>query len=285
MQICFWRRLIAAASAGLLLVMGGCELSPDVIEACLNNANQAQSISYEMDMLMDMTVLGQQISTRMQGEGSSTADPQRLEMHYTQKTGDITVEGQSYTELSGDQYVQYIGLNGQWMKQTLPASAVTQAPQEAMAIYLEAITRYQKEGEETIAGSRTSKYSAIISGDMLERVLQASGTMDQLQEVGLDTTQTSELCTGLGDLPVTPWADEAAMRAAKIEMNLTEIMQSLFKKIAQTQSMDLSATGLSITGLSLSMTITGYDTVDSIDIPEQVRQKATDYSSLLSALS
>ena len=59
------------------------------------------------------------------------------------------------------------------------------------------------------------------------------------------------------------------MQAVKIEMNLTEMMKTLIEKIEQTQSADLSAAGLSITALSMSMTVTGYNNVDSIDIPDE----------------
>lgn len=271
-------------TAGLLLAISGCELTADVMEACLANTNAAKSISFETDATMSMSVMGQPIVVKMQGEGNSTAEPMRLSMSHKQQSGAITVEGQSYAELLDGEYVQYTGFNGQWIKQTLPAGTVFQNPQEAMQIYLEGISSYQKEGAETVAGVQTSKYSAVIGSDALERVLQASGAVDQLTQLGMDTQQAAGLYTGLGDLPVTLWVDEAAMRAVKIEMNLTNILSSVMQKMIEEQEEAMSAE-MSVNEFIMSMTITGYDTVESVEIPDEVRQQAMDYNDLLASMS
>ena len=267
----YWikKGLAAMIAAGLLLAMGACELSPDVIETCLNHTNQADSMTFEMDIVIGMTVLGQEVSTYTSGEGRSTSDPARVAMRYTQQVGGISVEAESYAEQSGDAYVQYTKIGDQWMKQSFAVASINQDPKQAMMTYLGGITRYQKEGEDPVAGKTASKYTAVISGDAIGKVLNASGAMSQLEQTGLDASQVADLYTDLGDLNVTLWVDETAMQAVKIEMNLTEMMKTLIEKIEQTQSADLSAAGLSITALSMSMTVTGYNNVDSIDIPDE----------------
>lgn len=273
-------------TTGLLFAVSGCQRTAvvDVMEACLTNNNAAKSISFETEITTSMTVMGQQVAVKVHGEGHSTADPMRLFMHHKQQTGAITVEGQSYAELLDGEYVQYTGYNGQWIKQTLPAEMISQNPQEAMQIYLAGVSNYQREGTQTVAGLQTSKYSAVIGSDALERVLQASGAVNQLTQMGMDTEQASGFCTGLGDLPVTFWVDEAAMRAVKIEMNLTDIMSSLIQKVIEAQG-DAASAEMSIGEAIMSMTITGYDTVESVEIPDEVRQQAMDYNDLLASMS
>lgn len=273
-------------AAGLLLAASGCKRTAvvDVMEACLANANAAKSVSFETEMTMSMTLMGQPVVMKAQGEGNSTAEPMRLFMQHKQQTGAITVEGQSYAELLDGEYVQYTGYNGQWIKQTLPAEMMSQNPQEAIQIYLGAVSSYQKEGMETIAGRKTSKYSAVIGSDALERVLQASGAVDQLTQMGMDAEQAAGLYTGLGDLPVSLWVDEAAMQTVKIEMNLTDIMSSVVQKVLEAQG-EAETAQMSISDVMMSMTITGYDTVESVEIPDEVRQQAMDYSDLLASMS
>lgn len=281
---CF--RLLSVMMAFLLACsMGACELSADVVEECLKNTNQAQSMTYEFDVAMGMAVMGQEMTTQMHGSGRATSNPERVEMDLTQQVSGMTMNIKSFAELTEDEYVQYMQYNDQWIKQTLPTATVSQDPMQAMSIYLEGISSYQKEGEETVAGRNASKYSAVISGDALESVMQTSGALDQMEQIGMTVDQAAELYAGLGDLPVRLWVDEEAMQAVKIELDLTEMMQGLMRNIAGMQGVDLTAMGLSFHNMVLSMTITGYNNVDSIEIPQEAKQQAVSMEDAIPALS
>ena len=102
--------------------------------------------------------------------------------------------------------------------------------------------------------------------------------------MGMDAEQAAGLYTGLGDLPVSLWVDEAAMQTVKIEMNLTDIMSSVVQKVLEAQG-EAETAQMSISDVMMSMTITGYDTVESVEIPDEVRQQAMDYSDLLASMS
>ena len=252
------------AMVAVAVSFSGCGISSGVMEACLTNTAQASSMTYEVETVMGMSVMGQPVSVKLSGEGSYTCDPVRVAMVLSQDTSGMEME--TYTELIGDQYIQYLKIGEQWVKQALPSASMTQDPKLAMEIYLEGISRYQKEGEEMVAGKTASKYSAVIEGEALEKVIQASGALDQLEQSGLDASQAGELYSDLSDLYITLWVDETAMQPVKIEMNLTEMMQSIMDKLGQ---MDDSAVDMDITAFSLALTITDYNNVDEIIIPEE----------------
>lgn len=254
------------AIVAMAVSFSGCELSSDVIEACLTNTAQASSMTYEVETVMGMSVMGQSVSVKLSGEGSYTSDPVRVAMTLSQDTSGMEMEMETYTEMIGDQYVQYLKIGEQWVKQTLPSASVTQDPKQAMEIYLEGISRCQKEGEEVVAGKTASKYSAVIEGEALEKVIQASGALDQLEQSGLDASKVGELYSDLSDLYVTLWVDETAMQPVKIEMNLTEMMKSIMDKLGQ---MDDLTVDMDITAFSLALTITDYNNVDEIIIPKE----------------
>ena len=118
-----------------------------------------------------------------------------------------------------------------------------------------------------VAGKTATKYSAVIEGEALEKVIQASGALDQLEQSGLDASKAGELYSDLSDLYLTLWVDETAMQPVKIEMNLTEMMKSIMDKLGQMD--DSAVVDMEITAFSLALTITDYNNVDEIIIPEE----------------
>ena len=79
--------------------------------------------------------------------------------------------------------------------------------------------------------------------------------------------EAAEDTEALSDVPISIWIDKEAMLPVKYEMDMTEMMQSLMAQVSAAVSMEYPT----VSGMKISMTIGGIDTVEAITIPDEAR--------------
>ena len=105
----------------------------------------------------------------------------------------------------------------------------------------------------------------VITEEYFRDILEESGVGEQLGLDGADAETLKQLFEGIGEMPIAIWVDGERLLPVKYDFDMTDMMSSMM------ENMGAAEEGLSIEKVTVSMTFTGYDNVDKIDIPQEAR--------------
>lgn len=243
----------------------------DVMKAAMENMEALNSLTAEttMDMVMSMDDEIMSMTSEMTQKVINEPLAMEMIMDMVMQIGGESQKMQSrvYAEAEGDNLITYTEVDGQWYKMTQPGlEAMKDYDSTAsMATYLEAIQNFKKVDTEDVAGVKADKYEGVITEEYFQKILDESGVGEQLGLDGADAETLKQLFEGIGEMPIAIWVDGERLLPVKYDFDMTEMMSSMM------ENMGAAEAGLSIDKVTVSMTFTGYDNVDKIDIPQEAR--------------
>lgn len=243
----------------------------DVMKAAMENMEALNSLTAEttMDMVMSMDDEIMSMTSEMTQKVINEPLAMEMIMDMVMQIGGESQKMQSrvYAEAEGDNLITYTEVDGQWYKMTQPGlEAMKDYDSTAsMATYLEAIQNFKKVDTEDMAGVKADKYEGVITEEYFQKILDESGVGEQLGLDGADAETLKQLFEGIGEMPIAIWVDGERLLPVKYDFDMTEMMSSMM------ENMGAAEAGLSIDKVTVSMTFTGYDNVDKIDIPQEAR--------------
>lgn len=268
-------RNLTAAALALLLVLGlsacgGSDAGEAIVKAQEAMAD-VQSMTYQTVMEMDLSADGDSVSMSVTADVSAIVDPLALEMAMSLDMGDIgTLDYTSYMVSGDDALTMYscldMGDGPTWIREDVTdMTALSQYDAKAsLDLYLKSAQSFREAGSETVGDYETVRYDGVIKGDDLDEVLETSGVLEQLSNLGIE--ESADLLTDIGNLPISIWIDQATSFPVKYEMDMSALMQTMLGKMAET---DESVSGVTVDKLIVSMVVTGVDCVDEIVVPEE----------------
>lgn len=276
--------MLLLASFLVLSMLGlaacGKKSTKDIVTAATEKANNAKSMTYDMDMEMAMSIMGQEMTMKMYGSGEMINEPVQLSMIMNM---DISAAGNSqanlmkiYATKEDDDFVVYMGAGtGEddiaWSKTTEDASTLNQYnARESLDIYVDAAESFKETETEKINEKNATKYEGVITGDAVNKVIQESGVMEQFASMGIDESMVETISNISADIPLTLWITEKDEEIVQYRIDLTDYITEFMKAAMKDQgvgSEDMFA--LDITSMVETITVTGYDNVSEIQIPDE----------------
>ena len=269
------KRNLTAAALALLLVLGlsacgGNDASEAIVKAQEAMAD-VQSMTYQTVMEMDLSADGDSVSMSVSADVSAIVDPLALEMAMSLDMGELgTLDYTSYMVSGDDALTMYscldMGDGPTWIREDVTdMTSLSQYDAKAsLDLYLKSAQSFREAGSETVGDYEAVRYDGVIKGDDLDEVLETSGVLEQLSNLGIE--ESADLLTDIGDLPISIWIDQATSFPVKYEMDMSALMQTMLGKMAET---DESVSGVTVDKLIVSMVVTGVDCVDEIVVPEE----------------
>ena len=269
------KRNLTAAALALLLVLGlsacgGNDASEAIVKAQEAMAD-VQSMTYQTVMEMDLSAEGSSVSMSVTADVSAIVDPLALEMAMSLDMGELgTLDYTSYMVSGDDALTMYscldMGDGPTWIREDVTdMTSLSQYDAKAsLDLYLKSAQSFREVGAETVGDYEAVRYDGVIKGDDLDEVLETSGVLEQLSNLGIE--ESADLLTDIGDLPISIWIDQATSFPVKYEMDMSALMQAMLGKMAET---DESVSGITVDKLIVSMVVTGVDCVDEIVVPEE----------------
>lgn len=250
----------------------------EIFEKAMENTASIKSASYSIGMDMEMSSEGTDFSIATTGNIKMTADPMEyemtLDMNMGEEIGSMTTT--SYLVNEDGKQVLYSGVvyGGEtfWSKQydaTLDSFEQYNA-MENIEMYLENAESFKENGTDDINGTEAVRYDGTITGESLENAINST-----LGDLGTSIDGTdlsaSEIFNGIGDLTLSVWIDKETLTVRKYEMDMSEIMSKLFENMSAD---DESLAGIDVSKVFLSMTVSSYNDIDSITVPDDVKSAA-----------
>jgi len=270
------------------LLLGGCILKPktpeEVVAAVVQNLSESQSISYDANIQADLSVNSGGETADMQITMNATADtinnPLQLMTNVSIDMGSLgSQKMQVYAEANGEQYDTYYSLdNGQtWTKRTLDAESFAQYQDgQNIKSYLSMLENIKENGTETIGGVEAVRFDGDISSENMVAVLENAGVFSQFEQYGLDEDAMKKACTELGDLPFSVWVDTKNDLPVRYQFDLGSALQRVMDSYLTSEATgDTSDISITVGKYDLEMTITGINTVKSIERPANLDEAVT----------
>lgn len=243
----------------------------DVMKAAMENMEALNSLTAEtsMDMVMSMDDEIMSMTSEMTQKVINEPLTMEMIMDMVMQIGGESQKMQSkvYAEAEGDNLITYTEVEGQWYKMSQPGlEAMKDYDSTAsMATYLEAIQNFKKVDTEDVAGVKADKYEGVITEEYFQKILDESGVGEQLGLDGADAETLKQLFEGIGEMPIAIWVDGERLLPVKYDFDMTDMMSAMM------ENMGAAEAGISIDKVTVSMTFTGFDNVDKIDIPQEAR--------------
>ena len=238
----------------------------DSIKAAMEKMNAVKSMDATMFMEMDMSVMGQSIETDTKMDMSCFNDPVKVKADMTMSMGALgSVSMSVYADTTNGDYTIYMFDGTNWTTQSADASQLKQYDaQQSMDLYLSSGAEYIHAGTEEVNGATADKYTGIIKGDALAEVMKASGATSSLETtMGMNL---EDLYSGLGDMPITVWIDQATGYPVRYYMDMTNVMQTMMKKaLSGVEGGDT----LTMSKVEVTMDCSNFNNVADFEIPAE----------------
>ena len=258
--------LLAAGTAGC----GNKEAQPEkltaesLIRQVQEKTDAMQSMETHADILIDMSgealsSIGGSLSMDMDLDMQSTSDPVASYVKGTLTALIMNTDIESYTVLGEkDELLTYVGNQGQWTLQRIPfnQSAAESIDNTADEILQNIDSITLAEETTSVDGEEAYILSGTITGEDVTELMGAAGSI-----VG-DYTGGSQI-----DLSGLSVDIEYAVSAERMLPLYTNLVFHGTEGLTGTEEVQ-------ITGMTMKMTNTGFDTVDSITVPQEVIDQA-----------
>ena len=252
-----------------------------------------KSVHMTMDMTMGMKLAiegeeTQEAAMQTTSEIDMISNPVKAKISMTMDLGDLlAAEGETenseeakqtletYMEEVDGKYLMYTGAEGQWVKQEVDASSLTQYdPEESAALYLKSLSDVKEIGTEEINGENTTKIEGVVKGDAIKEILDASGIGNSLtQMTGLSQEEIDPLFKDLEDFKMTVWLNDDNYMV-KVEEDMLNMLNTMMKNILKDSGQEYA---LTFTAFETSMIYNNFDKVEDFTIPEEAKN-GTDIS-------
>lgn len=277
------RTLAAAMALALALGLTACSSSPasteETPEDVLLKAQQAMeeidSMGYDMtmDMALDADGLDEALEILTTTQVDAILDPLSMKADMTIDMGELggITQMQLYVVEQDGTYQMAAGTVNEdgsttWESSTMDSlSGLEQLDGKAsMDVYLSSAQSFTQGATETINGMEAVRYDGIIAGADLAEVLEASGTLDQLNSMGLG--DVSDILTDLADLPISIWIATDTYYPVQYEMDMAAMMQTMLENSLDS---DMAELGMTVSRLTMTMTTRDFNNIAEIQIPSE----------------
>lgn len=277
------RKILSAVLAlALILSFPGCnsagkQLTPEeVIKTALQNLLNIKSVSYEFNVDTEFSVVGQTVATNTKTTADATLNPMNMKLNMVVSVGSYDATNlEMYALQEENGLTLYTCADGKnWMKQEgITADQIAQYNMmDAISLYLSTVSNLQEAGHEQIGDFDTVKYEGTLSSDAFSEVLKVSGMQEQLESLGVDAETAAGFYEELGELPITLWIHPSTFMPVKFEMDMTGMMNSLLNKVLGPAADTVTGSaGMEVGKVKMSCTFLGFNSVDSITVPDAVK--------------
>lgn len=270
----------------MLLCLSACGSFERKMAKSAANMGQLESMHMDVDFALDMelAVMGQSmdVDAAIKAGIDLNTEPFAMKMDMDVEAMGISQQAQIYIVDEAGERMAYASDDGgkTWERGTVEVDVDVNgmSVKDSLALLSKWADSFEKAGEEKINGSATTKYSGQIDAASLVQLIDASGADDAL-ESSLGLELDSDDAAALKDVPVSIWIDNKSSMVVRVDVDVTELMQSLLSEaIDEVKDDVLEDSGLAGLPLDIklgaataSVNLSEFDEVGKIELPAGVK--------------
>ena len=260
---------LMAVCLTLILILGlcSCDKAPstpqEVLAASMEKMMNMNSAEFSMDMTLGMEAEGVAMPMTITGQGEMLMDPQILHMAMDMDMLIIQMSMEMYTTLEDENATTYVGVDmGQGMQWVQQQMEMPKNPALSTLEALQMITDLREAPEtQTVDGVEVIRYDGVITGESVQKALEGLDVTGELDEA-MGENPFENLYPSLG-MQVTYYIEKESLMIREVTMDMTELMAAMM------EVPEMADSGIGFSQVSVSMRYSGFDTVESIVIPEE----------------
>lgn len=267
---------VFAVAAVSVLAMASCGAEPSV-EAILEEAQKqsqaVKSMDYTITADMEMKSGDEAVSMVMTGDASCFTDPMKLKMTMNMDMGELGSQAVDvYAEEADGKFITYSGVSGNWIKQEVDSLQQYDGVSN-MKIYLDSADSVKMDGEEELQSGTAYKLSGVISGDSIEKVINASGIMDSMTgQLGAEYGEMlKSMYSDMGDLPMTIWVSKKDNYPVKYKMDMTAMMSQMMNKLMEQMGSETQGVTIEVNKMVMEMEMKNVNAATDFEIPQEAK--------------
>lgn len=272
-------RPIAAALLALVMALGltacggggggdaASETPAEVMEKSQKAMENVTSMHYDMDMSFGMAMNEQSVDVVSKMSADYVTDPLAMKMDMNVSMGELGEQDMTFYVVTenGTAVMYNQNEDGSWSNMEIAdLSTLDQYDATAsMDLYLSSTENFTENGTETINGKEAVRYDGVIAKEDMQEVLEASGMLEQLEQLNMGSS--ASMLSELGDLPVSVWIEKETYYPVRYDMDMTDLMTKLFEQMGGAEL------GLTISDVKVSMMLDKFNEIDGITVPDEAK--------------
>ncbi|MDY4835808.1 MAG: DUF6612 family protein [Frisingicoccus sp.] len=269
------KKLVWVLVASIILssaALGGCGKKEVTAESIVQQSNETMEkaksfladFNMEMEMSMSSGDQSMDMDMAMTGTMQATQDPEIVYMDVAMTSGlfGLSLDMDIYTQTEEDKVITYTGIAGEWMKTEQEGLSKSNLA-ELQKMFGSGKEMTLAEQTEKIGDKEVYVLTASISGEELEKVMSAMGSM----------------ANGLDSMDLSQFQADTCMKVYKDTMLPASITLDM---ITNGEGMEVDGVVTKINKMTITVDYKEFDTIDSIEIPaEALAAETIDANELL----
>lgn len=269
------KKLVWVLVASIILssaALGGCGKKEVTAESIVQQSNETMEkaksfladFNMEMEMSMSSGDQSMDMDMVMTGTMQATQDPEIVYMDVAMTSGlfGLSLDMDIYTQTEEDKVITYTGIAGEWMKTEQEGLSKSNLA-ELQKMFGSGKEMTLAEQTEKIGDKEVYVLTASISGEELEKVMSAMGSM----------------ANGLDSMDLSQFQADTCMKVYKDTMLPASITLDM---ITNGEGMEVDGVVTKINKMTITVDYKEFDTIDSIEIPaEALAAETIDANELL----
>lgn len=269
------KKLVWGLVASLILssaALGGCGKKEVTAESIVQQSNESMEkaksfladFNMEMEMSMSSGDQSMDMDMAMTGTMQATQDPEIVYMDVAMSSGlfGLSLDMDIYTQTEEDKVITYTGIAGEWMKTEQEGISQSNLA-ELQKMFGSGKEMTLAEQTEKIGDKEVYVLTASISGEELEKVMSAMGSM----------------ANGLDSMDLSQFQADTCMKVYKDTMLPASVTLDM---ITNGEGMEVDGVVTKINKMTITIDYKEFDTIDAIEIPaEALAAETIDANALL----
>lgn len=255
----------------------GASLTPtEIVASAMEKMAALKSMDAVMEMEMELSDGEDSLAITTTMDMTTFTDPIKLHVEMNMDMGELGAMDMSfYAQGEGDVYTMYVYDGANWVAQSVTLADLEQYnAQDSMELYLNGAVDFIAAGTEELTGGAADKYTGVIRGESLKKLLEDGSALDSLTSaLGSDAASVEDLLQDLGELSITVWIDQASEHMVRFGMDMSDVMNKIANKVSAELG-EGEEINLSIPTMTITMTYANFDAATDFTIPEEALNAA-----------
>lgn len=260
----------------LLLSLSGCGIGSAITAAKVAKAvSKLQSVSGDMTLDLELSAYSMEIPAVLSSPVDFIMSPFALQADSQLEIAGKTVpvlkvlmekDGKTMGIYLGATASTLLGSQEVWTASRVPLKSGSKlSAKTVLTLYMALSDSFSQTGTEAVGGYTASRYDGTLPEKLVSEFFKGSGGMTVY---GVEFSE-EQLIQAFSNTPVSFWLDSESFRPVKFEADLSRSADILFLGIlSQLVNMELEA---GINKAVLSFTVSDFDSVDEIVIPQEAK--------------
>ena len=241
----------------------------EIVASAMEKMAALKSMDATMVMEMEMSSEEESFVMTTTMDMTTFTDPIKLHVEMKMDMGALgSMDMSLYAQGEGDDYTMYVYDGTNWAAQSVSLADLEQySAQGSMDIYLDGAVDFVSAGTEELAGGAADKYTGVIRGEALEKLLVEGNTLDSLTStLDEDADSLKDMYKDLGDLPISVWIDPESGYVVRFGMDMSGITGKIMEKVMEEMGEDI---GISVPKMTITMDYANFDAAADFTVPAE----------------